>query len=132
MNKFVARLADGGLIKGATFDFSPAKEAFHITEPAPNPGANSTLVHTGDLKALFFVRDFDGDPDYVEEKEFSAPLDPSERRIGVTFRDGETLVGTTPMYRPALPGFFLVPADPRSNNERCYVVEAATREVRLL
>jgi hypothetical protein len=29
-------------------------------------------------------------------------------------------------------GFFLLPADQRSNNERCYVVAAATREISLL
>ena len=47
----------------------------------------------------------------------------------VTFKDGEVLVGTTQGYQPGRPGFFLLPADPRSNNERCYIVTSATQTV---
>jgi hypothetical protein len=51
------------------------------------------------------------------------------RRIKVAFKDGEVLVGTTQGYQPGRPGFFLVPADPSSNIERCYVLSAATQEI---
>jgi hypothetical protein len=47
----------------------------------------------------------------------------------VRFSDGETLVGTTQGYDRQRPGFFLIPADPQSNIERCYVVVAATSDV---
>ena len=46
-----------------------------------------------------------------------------------TFKDGEELLGTTQGYQPDRPGFFVIPADPESNNERCYVVASATEEV---
>jgi hypothetical protein len=32
-------------------------------------------------------------------------------------------------YQPNRSGFFLVPADPESNNERCYIVSAAVKKV---
>ena len=54
------------------------------------------------------------------------------KKMRVVFQDGEVLLGTTQGYQPGRPGFFLVPADPRSNNERCFVISSATREVTLL
>jgi hypothetical protein len=47
----------------------------------------------------------------------------------VVFQDGETLVGTTQGYDPTRPGFFVIPADPASNNDRCFVVTRATKTV---
>jgi hypothetical protein len=132
MNKLVARFADGRMVKGTTLDFSPGKEYFHITLPESSPGSNPTTVQMEDLKALFFVKDFAGDPGHVEKNEFDSPPPPGEHRVGTTFRDGEVLMGTTPGYRPGFSGFFLVPADSGSNNERCYIMADATREVRFL
>jgi len=86
-------------------------------------------IHTIDLKALFFVKSLVGDPEHVEKNEFDSAPSPGERRICAAFRDGEILKGTTADYSPGLPGFFLVPADPESNIERCYVVASATKEV---
>jgi len=39
------------------------------------------------------------------------------------------MIGTTQGYDRNRPGFFVVPVDPASNNERCFVVAAATQEV---
>jgi len=57
---------------------------------------------------------------------------PAGRRIRAAFKDGEVLVGTTTGYQSNRPGFFIVPADAGSNNERCYVVSAATKEIDFL
>lgn len=54
------------------------------------------------------------------------------RKLSVTFKDGETMVGTTQGYQPGRPGFFIIPADSSSNNERCFIVSAATKEIRML
>jgi len=131
MSRLVARFNDGSVVKGATFDFSPSKDLFHMAL-ASRPGENPLPVHRDDLKALFFVKDFDGDPTHVESLEFESPPPPGERRIRTAFKDGEVLVGTTSGYRPDLPGFFLIPADPESNNERCFIFASAAREVRYL
>ena len=126
MNKIVARFADGRTLKGFTANFFPNKDTFHITETTA-PGCVPVEVAKSDLKALFFVKDHDGNPAHDERNEFEAP--PVGRPIKVTFADGEVLVGTTTGYQPGRPGFFIVPADSESNVERAYVVTAATREV---
>jgi hypothetical protein len=68
-----------------------------------------------DLKAVFFVKDFAGDPDYSEWKHFEVP------RLGlpvaVKFTDGGVMVGAQlPLTTDY--GFLLFPADRGSNNER--------------
>ena len=57
---------------------------------------------------------------------------PNEACGVVVFRDGEELVGTTQGYDRARPGFFVVPIDPGSNNERCFVIAKAALDVRFL
>ena len=42
------------------------------------------------------------------------------------------MAGTTQGYQPGRLGFFVIPADPDSNNERCYVVTNATQDVSFL
>jgi hypothetical protein len=129
MNRIVARYQDGRLLKGTTNDFLPAKDRFHVL-PADSPaGAAPVEVLVNELKALFFVRDYSGHPDHQEANAFEPGKPALGRKLRVTFKDGETLVGTTQGYQPGRPGFFLVPADAGSNNERCYVVVAATKEV---
>lgn len=132
MNKVVARFADGRLVKGMTADFFPGKDLFHVAEAGAAPGSDPLEIRTSQLKALFFVKDLAGDPRYVESKEFDPSRPPAGRRIRVEFEDGEVLVGTTTGYQAGRPGFFLEPADTGSNNERCYVVVAATRDVRFI
>lgn len=131
MNKVIARFADGRVVKGMTADFFPTKDSFHVTPAAP-AGEKPLEIQTKDLKALFFVKDFAGDPKHVERNEFDPSRPQAGRRIKVVFKDGEVLVGTTTGYQRGRPGFFLVPADAGSNIERCYVVTAATREVGFL
>ena len=133
MNKVVARFVDGRVVKGATADFFPGKDLFHVSvATVPPDGAKPVEIHMKDLKALFFVKDFGGDPQRVTRNEFDPSRPPAGRKIKVVFKDGEVLVGTTTGYQPGRPGFFLVPADATANNERCYVVAGATREISFL
>jgi hypothetical protein len=53
------------------------------------------------------------------------------RPIVVYFEDGEELWGYTQTYRPGKDGYFVVPADPKSNNQRIFVVSSAVRDVKL-
>jgi hypothetical protein len=131
-NKIVIRYVDGRLLKGITNDFFPNKEVFHVIPTAAAPGAKPQEIRIAELKALFFVKDFEGDPDYSEKKAFDPAKPVLGRKISVQFKDGEILVGTTTGYQPGRSGFFINPADPKSNNERCYVVTTATKEVKLL
>ena len=131
MNKVVARFADGRVVKGGTSDFFPGREFFHVSVAA-DPGAGPVEIRVQDLKALFFVKDYSGDSRHVDRNEFDPSRPQAGRRIRVVFSDGEVLVGTTQGYQPGRPGFFVVPADPDANTERCYVVAASTREVAFL
>jgi hypothetical protein len=132
MNKVVARYADGRVVKGVTADFFPGRETFHLSVASGAPAAAPLEIWVKDLKAVFFVKDLAGNPQHVERKEFDPLRPPTGRRIRVVFNDGEVFVGTTQGYQPGRPGFFVVPADPEANTERCYVVSASTREVGFL
>ena len=129
LNKVVARFVEGPVVKGMTADFFPNKDVFHISVTGAPEDAEPVEIRMQDLKALFFVKDHEGDPGHVERNEFDPGRPPVGRTIRVKFKDGEVLLGTTSGYQPNRPGFFLVPADPDSNIERCYVVAAATEEV---
>jgi len=128
MNKVVVRYQDGRVLKGEIDDFLPNKDTFHLAV-LDSPGAKPLPVQVSELKALFFVKDFAGDPQHVERNEFDPARPVSGRKLKVVFKDGEVLVGTTQGYQPGRPGFFLIPADPASNILRCFVVMAATKEV---
>lgn len=129
MNRLVARYRDGRVVKGTTTDFSTGEKIFHITPPVPLQGWERTEVCLDDLKALFYVKDYVGDPGHVEQKVLTSPPPAGERSVMVTFSDGEILVGTTPRYRAAGPGFFVYPADHTSNNEFVYAIDAATEDI---
>ena len=128
--KIIARYLDGKMIKGFTQDFSPNKPAFHIFPlDAPNESVEILLK---ELKAIFFVRDFAGRPEYDERKHFTPEDRPSGRIVEVTFIDGEVMVGATVAYDPKRPGFFIFPADPQGNNARVFALSKAVRTVRYL
>jgi hypothetical protein len=127
-NRIVARFADGRMLKGTTQDFSPAKDAFHVI--GSEGGSRPVRVEIADLKAVFFVKSLVGNPSYTEIKEFDKPV--TGRKLQVTFSDGEVIVGSTQSYQPERIGFFVVPADPQSNNERIFVVSRAVQSVSFL
>ncbi len=132
MNKVVARLSDGRTIKGITADFFPGKDIFHVRLANAPDGAKPVEICTKDMKALFFVKDYAGDPERDKRNDFDPANSPTGRQIRVVFKDGEVLVGTTTGYQPGRPGLFVVPVDAGSNNERCYVVAAATQEIKFI
>lgn len=129
MNRIVARFQDGRLIKGFTTDFLPTKDRFHVFPEETSPGVKPTEVILAELKALFFVKSFAGNPHHEEPSDFPGEKPPAGRRIRVIFKDGEIMSGTTQGFDRSRPGFFVVPVAHGSNNERCFVVTAATDKV---
>ena len=67
--KVIARFIDGRIVAGYTNDFHPSKQQLHLL-PNPRQG-ESTFIPLAQLKALFFVREFSGNPTLVESKDFS-------------------------------------------------------------
>ena len=131
-SKIVVRYKDGKILKGYTQNFFPNKPVFHVNRLGATSAADLVEVKLGDLKAVFFVRDFAGNPKYDERKRLLPGEKPQGRMIEVTFRDGEVLTGTTTGYDPARPGFFLFPIDPKANNMKVYVVSGGVLKSRFL
>ena len=130
-NRIVVRYRDGRIVKGFTTDFLPTKDVFHVTT-TEGKSSRPLDVRVSELKAVFFVKDFAGNPTYNDRKSFDPSKPVTGKKIRVVFEDGELLMGTTQGYQPGRPGFFVFPADPKSNNDRCFVVSAAVKEVGLL
>jgi len=128
--RIVARYLDGRQLKGVTHDFAASKPQFHVFDGG-DESTRALPVPIRDLKAVFFVRSFEGDRTHREYKLFDRAR-VKARKILVRFRDGENLVGFTLGYNPRNQGFFVTPADPESNNTRVYVVNRAVREVHFI
>ena len=129
MNRIVAHFQDGRVLKGFTNDFLPAKPQFHMTVDEQGKGGPPLQVQVSELKALFFVKTFEGDPQHHVSND-PAQASPG-RKLRVVFKDGEVMVGTTQGYDRSRPAFFVIPVD-KGNNERCFVVASAVQEVTFL
>ncbi len=128
-NKVVVRFRDGKMLKGYTYDFNPRKEIFHVTK---NQYANEVMeVSTLRLKAVFFVRTFEGNRNHRNLDDFSLETFKNipGLKVKVTFFDGEVMYGSTNGYQPERKGFFIFPADEESNNERVFIIRESTVEV---
>ena len=129
-NKAVVAFLDGRRLKGYIYNFSAQKDRFRLFLEQDTLQREGTDVEMKDLKAIFFARDFVGNSEYTESQTLTTQN--GGRKAEVTFRDGEKLVGTTDAYNPKKIGFFLVPADPRSNNLRVFVISKNATQIRLI
>jgi hypothetical protein len=130
MNRAVVAFLDGRRLKGFLFNFSAVKETFHLFADEMGRQKSGIDVMVRDLKAVFFVKDFSGNPDYQETVDSTAPR--HGRKIEVEFRDGEKVSGMTDAYNPQKLGFFIFPLDPRSNNLRIFVVNRNVARAKML
>lgn len=126
-NKVVVHFLNGRLVKGVTLDFVPAKPKFHVFDPEDEKKVAE--VPTKDLKAIFFVKSFAGNPSHKPRGLGMETAKAPGRTLRVAFRDGEVIVGVAAVYVPGREGFFLVPVDADDNNERIYVYTHATTSV---
>ena len=122
-NKVVARFKDGSLMKGKTRDFFPNKTSFHLETLS----GETQKIEVEQLKAFFLVKDFEGNKDHTEE--YNDAITGAGRMIRVTFSDGESIIGYTLGYPPDRQGFYMTPADLKSNNVRIFVVKSASEKV---
>ena len=125
-NKVVLSFKDGTVLKGLTSDFFPNKNDFHIT--SENDEIITVIME--DLKAVFFVKDYAGDKSRKDVYEDDIPG--GGRKIYIKFKDNEEITAFCQGYSSSRPGFFVVPADKKGNNERIYIISSATAEVKFL
>jgi small nuclear ribonucleoprotein (snRNP)-like protein len=134
--RVVVRYLDGRLIRGSIHDFSASDEFVSIENESGNQ-----KIKMDELKAIFFVRTFEGDRSHVEKKSFRDPVSPG-KRVFVKFKDSESLTG---YIEGGVPwekgfflepnkgsGFFLIPVDNESNNIKVFVVASSVRDVTVM
>jgi hypothetical protein len=125
-NKVVVRFTNGAVKKGTTSDFFANKVSFHLKSAT----GEILDINIKELKAIYFVKNFEGDKDRKDE--YTDDIPGGGRKVQVKFSDGEMLIGYTQGYSPTRSGFFVIPADLQNNNERIYVITSATEKVTLL
>jgi hypothetical protein len=142
--KVVAHLLDGSLLKGYLAPSSPVSSltAFEKNPCSPPADISIMLHETGEqlpvkldsLKALFFVKSFDGRKEYKEVKFFNSKPSADGLWVRVEFQDaevGEGIVQNSLAYL-VQPGFVLKPPDPMSNNELVYVLKQSLKNFQVL
>ncbi len=141
-DKVVIRYIDGKMIKGYLTNFSEKSDNISIRE-IDNDKVVQVPVDT--LKAIFFVRSFEGKRTYSEKKVYGISAKKGDRAF-VKFKDAEPLVGfltgDVPWDRKKgfflskietdLKGFYIVPVDRGSNNLKIFVMLSAVEDVSIM
>jgi hypothetical protein len=125
-NKVVVRFKDGSIMKGKTNDFFPNKTSFHLE----TLNGETKTIDVEQLKAFFWVKDYEGNKTYDED--YEDEIAGTGRKIIVKFSDGESIIGYTLGYSPDRQGFFMTPADLKSNNQRIFVVKSASEKIEFI
>lgn len=137
-DKVVAHYKNGRIVKGHAKDFGPENESFTLQPYAAEQPP--VTIPFEDLKAVFHVRTFEGNPDHgpspeeigeIVEPRFRAAMAKSRKAL-LEFADGERMWGFAQGIESGDPGFFFFPTDPESNNLRIYVVRSALKDLVLL
>lgn len=126
--KIVVAFLDGRRLKGSSLNFSALKESFDLFPEEHSAQKRGIKVELKDVKAVFFVKDFSGNPKRKESP--SENVRGPGRSLEVTFADGEKVVGATQGFNPQKIGFFLTPTDPASNNSRIFVVNRNALQIK--
>jgi hypothetical protein len=122
-NKIVVRFKDSTLLKGTVSVFSPFRKYFQLEIP----DGNLVTVNIDRIKAMFFVKSFEGDKKY--NYTFKDDLFWVGDKIMVKFNDGEKLVGYTEQLDCSPKGFFITPADLNGNNKYVFASKSAIKSM---
>lgn len=126
INQVVIQLKDGKIKKGDTDDFMPNKDTFHLN----SRHGKKEEIKVDDAKAIFFVKDLDGNKDY--EYTYEDVIPGEGKKFNVYFKDGEMIVGYVLAFSPERKGFFMKPADLKGNNRRIFVVASSLVKVEII
>ena len=110
--RLVVRYKDGRVQHGVCFALNPKDSGFHLDLVDDNfaPMGESEAVRFSDVKAVFFVKSFDGKFDKnLRYRDWT----PEGNDLVVEFDDSEVIRGRTlHRYSADDPRFFLIPDDP--------------------
>lgn len=135
--KVILRFVDGKMLKGFIRDLKISEEYLYLEDESNH----QHKVRLKELKAIFFVRKFEGERSHQEKKSFTGTR-PGSKRVFVKFKDGESIMGNMEGEIPWEKGFFLesmkekaftiVPVDEDSNNTRIMVVTTSVMDVAMI
>jgi hypothetical protein len=128
--RVVIRKLDKGLIKGF---LDPGRYLGHEIEVLDREGR---LVHVplDEIKAVFFVRDFEGNPDRAERKVFRSRPRLAGLWVRMTFKDEEVLEALLPnnLLEADPLGYLVTPPDVYSNNLKIFIPRTALTSLEVL
>jgi len=128
--RVVIRKLDKGLIKG----FIDPKG--YLASEIDVLDREGRLVHIpmSEIKGVFFVRDFEGNPDRVERKVFRSRPRLAGLWVRMTFKDSEVLEALLPnnLLEVDPLGYLVTPPDVYSNNLRIFIPRTALTEMEVL
>lgn len=135
--KVILRFIDGKMLKGYIRDLKIAEEYLYLEDES----ANRHKVRLKELKAIFFVKRFEGVRGHQEKKDFPESST-AARHVFVKFKDGETIMGSMEgevswqrgAFRETMKerAFTIVPVDEDGNNIRIVVITTAVQDVAMV
>ena len=129
--KVVVRRLDQGLVKGYVDSASYLRAgAVHLLDRE----GRTVVIPLSEIKGVFFVRDFEGNPQRTERKLFQSRPRLAGLWVQMTFKDREVLEGLLPNNLVGLDpaGFLVTPADLYSNNLKVFAPRTALDELTVL
>ena len=98
------------------------------------PSGSLVRLPYSEVKAVCFVRDFEGGDTWRQHRSFAARPKTPGLWVKLVFRDHDTteglLANNLMLVEPA--GFYCIPPDPTFQNQRLFVPRQALREVHVL
>ena len=129
--KVCIRRFDGRLINGYV-----APQTYLRAEGAEvlDRSAQVVVVPYSEIKAVYFVRDFDGEAISRQKSVFTSRPKKDGLWVRLTFRDGEVLEGILANNLLLVPeqGMTITPPDPNASAQRVFVPREALSEVTVL
>jgi hypothetical protein len=115
-HKVVAHFLTKEIKKGTTFDFTSEASVLHLSRTDDAGKEQVDKINLDLIKAVFFVRDHEGNSLYKEKNEFEAGKTVYGKKLSVEFHDGEKIVGYSINNPSQKKRFLMIPADPNGNN----------------
>ncbi len=140
VEKVVVRFNSGKVLKGYVRDFRADSSVAILEEVGTNIEHKIPII---ELKAIFFVKTFEGDSEYRERKAYGI-REGRGRKVYIRFNDGESLVSFLESEVPwekgfflsksddKAKGFFLIPVDSESNNIKVFVVGSSIKDITIM
>ena len=129
--KVVVRQLDGGLTKGFV---DPSSFLTGSNAEVLDREGHLLVISLDSIKGIYFVRDFEGDPNRQERKVFNTRPRISGIWVRITFKDSEVMEGllNNNLLDIEMQGFTITPPDFYANNLRIFVPRSALATVEVL